>query len=213
MALQALSGTKGTARTQSTPAEMAPSNPLGDGKSADLELVGRIRSGDGAAFEAMYRQHATRLYNLASRMSGAQGDADDLLQDIFLLAYRKIGSFRGESSLGTWLYRLAMNHCLDVLRNKQTRMGQQTDSMDEPEAMPVASPVPVLGAVSRIDLERAIDSLPAACRAAFLLHDVEGFGHQEVGAMLGISEGTSKSQVHKARMRIRSYLAHGNKES
>ena len=75
--------------------------------------------------------------------------------------------------------------------------------------MPVASRVPVVGAVSRIDLERAIDTLPAACRAAFLLHDVEGFGHQEVGAMLGISEGTSKSQVHKARMRIRSYLAHG----
>ena len=106
-----------------------------------------------------------------------------------------------------------MNHCLDVLRNRQTRMGQQTDSLDEPDATPVASPVPVLGAVSRIDLERAIESLPPACRAAFLLHDVEGFGHQEVGAMLGISEGTSKSQVHKARMRIRSYLAHGASES
>ena len=180
-------------------------------KSADLDLVGRIRSGDGAAFELLYRQHATRLYNLASRMLGARGEADDLLQDIFLLAYRKIGSFRGESSLGTWLYRLAMNHCLDVLRNRQTRMGMQTDSLDEPDATPVASPVPVVGAVSRIDLERAIETLPPACRAAFLLHDVEGFGHQEVGAMLGISEGTSKSQVHKARMRIRSYLAHGLK--
>lgn len=189
---------------------MAPSNPIGEAKTADLELVGRIKAGDGAAFEALYRQHANRLYNLASRMIGANGEADDLLQDIFLLAYRKIGSFRGESSVGTWLYRLAMNHCLDVLRNRQTRMGQQTDSLDEPDAMPVASPVPVLGAVSRIDLERAIDTLPPACRAAFLLHDVEGFGHQEVGAMLGISEGTSKSQVHKARLRIRSYLAHGN---
>jgi RNA polymerase sigma-70 factor (ECF subfamily) len=189
---------------------MVPSNPAGDAKSADLDLVGRIRSGDGAAFETLYRQHATRLYNLASRMIGTHGEADDLLQDIFLLAYRKLGSFRGESSLGTWLYRLAMNHCLDVLRNRQTRMGQQTDSLDEPDA--VASRVPVLGAVSRIDLERAIESLPPACRAAFLLHDVEGFGHQEVGTMLGISEGTSKSQVHKARMRIRSYLAHGLKK-
>ncbi|HET9705786.1 MAG TPA: RNA polymerase sigma factor [Vicinamibacterales bacterium] len=178
-------------------------------RNADLELVGRIKSGDGSAFEALYRQHATRLYNLASRMIGGHGEADDLLQDIFLLAYRKLGSFRGESSLGTWLYRLAMNHCLDVLRNRQTRMGQQTDSLDEPDAMPVASPVPLVGAVSRIDLERAIEALPPACRAAFLLHDVEGFGHQEVGAMLGISEGTSKSQVHKARMRIRTYLAHG----
>jgi RNA polymerase sigma-70 factor (ECF subfamily) len=176
-------------------------------RSADAELVGRIRSGDGTAFEVLYRQHATRLYNLTSRMIGTRGEADDVLQEIFLLAYRKIGSFRGESSLGTWLYRLAMNHCLDVLRNRQTRMGQQTDSLDEPDAPAVASPVPVVGAVSRIDLERAIEALPAACRAAFLLHDVEGFGHQEVGAMLGISEGTSKSQVHKARMRIRAYLS------
>ena len=186
---------------------MAPSNPSSDVKSADLELVERILGGEGSAFEALYRQHATRLYNLASRMTGAKGEADDLLQDIFLLAYRKIGSFRGESSLGTWLYRLAMNHCLDVLRNRQTRMGQQTDSLDEPEAAPVASPVPILSAVSRIDLERAIAALPPACRSAFLLHDVEGFGHQEVGTMLGVSEGTSKSQVHKARMRIRTYLA------
>lgn len=188
---------------------MSPSNPTSDVKSADLDLVERIRGGDGTAFEALYRQHATRLYNLASRMTGAKGEADDLLQDIFLLAYRKIASFRGDSSLGTWLYRLAMNHCLDVLRNRQTRMGQQTDSLDEPEAAPVASPVPILSAVSRIDLERAIAALPPACRAAFLLHDVEGFGHHEVGTMLGVSEGTSKSQVHKARMRIRAYLANG----
>jgi RNA polymerase sigma-70 factor, ECF subfamily len=138
-------------------------------------------------------------------MAGTANDADDLLQDIFLLAYRKIGSFRGDSSLGTWLYRLAMNHCLDVLRSRQQRMGQQTDSLDADGAQEPAS-APVLGAVSRIDLDRAIGRLPHACRAAFLLHDVEGFGHQEVGAILGISEGTSKSQVHKARLRIRSYL-------
>lgn len=197
-----------TARGSTSP-RTPPSKPPGDVSNADLELVGRIRSGDGSAFEALYRQHATRLYNLASRMVGSRSEADDVLQEIFLLAYRKLGSFRGESSLGTWLYRLAMNHCLDVLRNRQTRMGQQTDSLDEPDAAPLASPVPLVGAVSRIDLERAIDALPPACRAAFLLHDVEGFGHQEVGAMLGISEGTSKSQVHKARMRIRLYLAHG----
>ena len=186
---------------------MPPSKPTEEMTHADLELVERVRSGDGSAFEALYRQHATRLYNLANRMVGSRADADDLLQDIFLIAYRKLGSFRGESTLGTWLYRLAMNHCLDVLRNRRTRMGMQTDSLDEPDAMPVASPLPVVTAVSRIDLERAIAALPPACRAAFLLHDVEGFGHQEVGAMLGVTEGTSKSQVHKARMRIRAYLA------
>jgi RNA polymerase sigma-70 factor (ECF subfamily) len=174
-------------------------------RGADLELAGRIRSGDGAAFEELYHQHAARLYNLAYRMAGTANDAEDLLQDIFLLAYRKLGSFRGESSLGTWLYRLAMNHCLDVLRSRQTRMGHQTDSLDEDGAAePPAAPA--LGAVSRIDLDRAIGQLPHACRAAFLLHDVEGFGHHEVGAILGISEGTSKSQVHKARLRIRAYL-------
>lgn len=197
---------------------MAPSKPTGDVRNADLELAGKIRSGDGMAFEALYQQHSTRLYNLAYRMAGTASDAEDLLQDIFLLAYRKVGSFRGESSLGTWLYRLAMNHCLDVLRSRQVRMGQQTDSLDEDSApVPTAAPAlgsphaaaawgTPLGAVSRIDLERAIGRLPHACRAAFLLHDVEGFGHQEVGSILGISEGTSKSQVHKARLRIRAYL-------
>jgi RNA polymerase sigma-70 factor (ECF subfamily) len=185
---------------------MIPSKSSGAVRSTDLDLAGRIKSGDSAAFEALYQQHASRLYNLASRMSGGGSEAEDLLQDIFLLAYRKVGSYRGESSLGTWLYRLAMNHCLDVFRSRQARMGQLTDSMDEPDAAPVAEPGPVLGAVSRIDLERAIQALPPACRAAFLLHDVEGFGHQEVAEILGVSEGTSKSQVHKARLRIRARL-------
>jgi RNA polymerase sigma-70 factor (ECF subfamily) len=184
---------------------MSPSKTTGDVRNADLELAGRIRSGDGTAFETLYQQHAPRLYNLAYRMAGTATDADDLLQDIFLLAYRKVGSFRGESSLGTWLYRLAMNHCLDVLRSRQSRQEQQTDSLDEDGAAPPQA-APALGAVSRIDLDRAIGRLPRACRAAFLLHDVEGFGHQEVGTILGISEGTSKSQVHKARLRIRAYL-------
>jgi RNA polymerase sigma-70 factor, ECF subfamily len=189
----------------STPIAMSPSKTTGDVRTADLELAGRIRLGDGTAFETLYQQHAPRLYNLAYRMAGTANDADDLLQDIFLLAYRKVGSYRGESSLGTWLYRLAMNHCLDVLRSRQTRNSQQTDSIDEESGEPPAAS-PALGAVSRIDLERAIERLPQACRAAFLLHDVEGFGHQEVGTILGISEGTSKSQVHKARLRIRAYL-------
>lgn len=189
---------------------MSSSKPAGDVRAADLALVERIRSGDGAAFEELYQQYATRLYNLAYRMASSAQDADDLLQDIFLLAYRKVSSFRGESSLGTWLYRLAMNHCLDVLRSRQAKMSQQTDSLDAENAAPVASPgTPAMGAVSRIDLERAIGTLPRACRAAFLLHDVEGFGHNEVGTILGISEGTSKSQVHKARLRIRAYLTQG----
>ena len=186
---------------------MPPSKPAGEVRRADLELAGRVRAGDGPAFEELYRQYSTRLYNLAYRMAGSPHDADDLLQDIFLLAYRKLASFRGESSLGTWLYRLAMNHCLDVLRSRQQRMGQQTDSLDEPDALPLASATPAPGGISRIDLQRAIGSLPDACRAAFLLHDVEGLAHNEVAEVLGISEGTSKSQVHKARLRIRAYMS------
>jgi RNA polymerase sigma-70 factor (ECF subfamily) len=185
---------------------MPPSKFSGDVRSADLELAARIRAGDGGAFEELYRQHASRLYSLAYRMAGGPSEADDLLQDIFLLVYRKLGSFRGESTLGTWLYRLAMNHCLDALRSRQARMGQQTDSLDEEGAVEIAS-TPPMTAVNQMDLERAIGTLPPACRAAFLLHDVEGFGHQEIGTILGISEGTSKSQVHKARLRIRKYLA------
>ena len=192
--------------TASTPLDMASSKPLGDVKSADLDLVSRIQTGDGNAFEELYRQHATRLYNLAYRMTGGPTEAEDLLQDIFLLVYRKVASFRGDASLGSWLYRLAMNHCLDVLRSRQARMGQQTDSLDE-EGAPEIAAAPAIGAVKRIDLERAIETLPPACRAAFLLHDVEGFGHEEVGSILGISEGTSKSQVHKARTRLRAMLS------
>jgi RNA polymerase sigma-70 factor, ECF subfamily len=186
---------------------MLTSKTPGEARSADLQLVERCRGGDDSAFEELYRRHAGRLYNLAYRMAPSPQDAEDLLQDIFLLAHRKLEGFRGESSLGTWLYRLAMNHCLDVLRHRHTRMGQHTDSLDAPEAPQVAARVPLLGGVSRLDLERAIARLPPACRAAFLLHDVEGLGHLEVAKVLGVSEGTSKSQVHKARMRIRAYLS------
>jgi len=171
---------------------------------ADATLVARCRAGDGTAFEQIYTRHAGRVYSLAYRMVGA-AEAEDLVQDIFLLAHRKLAGFRGDSSLGTWLYRMATNHCLDVLRSRQARMSERTSSLDAPEAIEPSAPS-LSGRVPPVDLERAIQALPAACRAAFVLHDVEGFGHLEVGAALGISEGTSKSQVHKARMRIRAFL-------
>jgi RNA polymerase sigma-70 factor (ECF subfamily) len=183
----------------------APSNLMADeSRLADTELVERCLNGDLGAFEDLYRLHSTRLYNLAFRMVGNAADAEDLLQDIFLTVYRKLESFRGASALGTWLYRLGMNVCLDRLRSKAARQDQATDTLDERLSSPqVASG---LGGVSRIDLERAIQSLPQGSRAAFLLHDVEGFDHTEVGQILGVAEGTSKSQVHKARLRIREFL-------
>ena len=177
-------------------------------RADDLELARRCRDGDAAAFEALYRAHAGRLFGLLTRMTGSAHDAEDLLQDVFVHAHRKLASFRGESSLGTWLYRLAVNQCLDHLRGKQSRMARATASLDEDEAPEPAAPSPALPApIARIDLERAIAQLPEGCRAAFVLHDVEGLDHREVGAALGISEGTSKSQVHKARMRLRDLLA------
>jgi RNA polymerase sigma-70 factor (ECF subfamily) len=177
-------------------------------RAVDLELAERCRHGDAAAFEQLYRAHAGRLYNLVFRMAGSAQEADDLLQEVFLHAYRKLGSFRGDSSLGTWLYRLAVNHCLDFLRGRQSRMARLTDSLDEEGAAEPAAAAPIVPtALSRMDLDRAIAQLPPGCRAAFVLHDVEGYEHHEVARLLGISEGTSKSQVHKARMKLRSMLS------
>ena len=175
--------------------------------AADLELAQRCRQGDAFAFEQMYRAHAGRLYSVIVRMVGSTQDAEDVLQDVFLIAHRKLGSFRGDSSLGTWLYRMAVNHCLDVLRGRHARMSKATSSIDDEDAAEPAAAAPVVpAAVSRIDLERAIARLPDGCRAAFVLHDVEGFEHNEVARLLGVSEGTSKSQVHKARTKLRAML-------
>ena len=170
----------------------------------DAELVTRSQAGDGAAFEMIYRQHAPRVYSLACRMAGSPEDGEDLLQEIFLQAHRKLGSFKGDSAFGTWLYRLAVNHCLDYVRSRQAKMTKLTESLD---AQAAAEPVARRETpIARLDLDRALERLPDGCREAFVLHDVEGFDHKEVGAMLGIAEGTSKSQVFKARMKLRTLL-------
>jgi len=169
-----------------------------------VDLVARYRAGDADAFETLYRQHAARIYTLACRMAGSPEDGEDLLQEIFLQAHRKLDSFKGDASIGTWLYRLALNHCLDYVRSRQARMSKVTDTLDADTSMePTARrETPI----ARIDLDRAIERLPEGCREAFVLHDVEGFDHKEVGALLGIAEGTSKSQVFKARMKLRGFL-------
>ena len=169
-----------------------------------MDLVARYRAGDADAFETLYRQHAARIYTLACRMAGSPEDGEDLLQEIFLQAHRKLDSFKGDASIGTWLYRLALNHCLDYVRSRQARMSRVTDTLDADTSMePIARrETPI----ARIDLDRAIERLPEGCREAFVLHDVEGFDHKEVGALLGIAEGTSKSQVFKARMKLRGFL-------
>jgi RNA polymerase sigma-70 factor (ECF subfamily) len=174
-----------------------------DGDGADL--VARCQAGNVDAFAELYRQHAPRVFALACRMGGSTETGEDLLQEIFLRAHRKIHGFKGDSTVGTWLYRLAINHCLDFVRSRRVKMDKATDSLDRDgsTAPGAARDSPV----ERIDLERAIRQLPPGCREAFVLHDVEGYEHREIAQMLGIAEGTSKSQVFKARLKLRAVLA------
>ena len=179
----------------------------GAGRADDLALVERCRKGDLSAFETIYRTHSGRLYSVACRMLGNPADAEDLLQEIFLAAHRKLDSVRGESALGTWLYRLATNLCLDHLRSRAVRSSQMTGALDDqPLLADSGSRKLAERPVAKMDLERAVAQLPEGCRTAFVLHDVEGHEHREVADKLGSAEGTSKSQVHKARLRLRAIL-------
>ena len=176
-------------------------------RAEELALVERCRRGDVGAFETMYRRHSGRLYSVACRMLGNPADAEDMLQEIFLAAHRKLESFRGEAALGTWLYRLGTNLCLDYLRSRAAKSGQLTDAIDDEPALADAGSRRLADqTVTKMDLERALAQLPEGCRSAFVLHDVEGLEHKEVADILGIAEGTSKSQVHKARLRLRGML-------
>ena len=173
---------------------------------ADLALVQQCRDHVPGAFERLYRTHAPRLFGLACRLVG-RTEAEDLLQEIFLTAYRKLEQYKGDATLATWLFRLATNLCLDHLRSRGARLTKMTETIDdEPEAN-VAGIGPIGGSIDRMDLERAIAALPAGYRTAFVLHDVEGLGHREIAEALGVSEGTSKSQLHRARLRLRAALS------
>jgi len=173
-----------------------------------MALVRRCLQGVPGAFDELYRTYAPRLFGLACRMVG-RVEAEDLLQEIFLSAHRKLGQYQGQSALGTWLFRLAANQCIDHLRSRATRLGQATDTLED-DVESGASSGPILGTVDRLDIERALAALPPRARSVFVLHDVEGLEHQEIASMLGIAEGTSKSQLHKARLRLRHLLAPGS---
>jgi RNA polymerase sigma-70 factor, ECF subfamily len=182
--------------------------PAASARQDELALVERCRDGDLGAFEEVYRTHSGRLYSVAFRMVGNAADAEDLLQEIFLAAHRKLESFRGESALGTWLYRLAVNLCLDYLRSRTGRAIQVTDALDDEHPLADGESRGLAErTVTKMDLERALAQLPEGCRMAFVLHDVEGLEHREVAQAMGIAEGTSKSQVHKARLKLRALLS------
>ncbi len=169
------------------------------------DLVARCQAGDVDAFAELYALHSAKIFSLAARMAGSRESGEDLLQEIFLQAWRKIGGFKGDAAIGTWLYRLALNHCLDFVRGRQAKMDKATGPIeDDTWSRPVAAPRDT--PAERIDLERALQQLPDGCREVFVLHDVEGYEHREIAAMLGIAEGTSKSQVFKARMKLRALL-------
>ena len=183
---------------------------------SDLELVKRAQEGDSDAFAVLFHNHKARLYSVCLRMTNNTAEAEDLTQDAFLQVFRKLSTFRGDSALSTWLYRIAVNTVLMHFRKKALRQ----ISLDEPynqDAKQVRREYGsrddrLVGSVDRIALARAIKDLPDGYRTIFLLHEVEGYEHQEIAELLDCSVGNSKSQLHKAKLRIRELLAQGRQE-
>ncbi|HEX8709371.1 MAG TPA: RNA polymerase sigma factor [Pyrinomonadaceae bacterium] len=174
---------------------------------SDYELAQKASAGDVSAFEDLYRRHFKRVYALCMRMTGNPEEAEDLTQETFTHLYNKIGSFRGESAFTTWLHRMTVNQVLMHFRRRKSRPEFTTPEGETPiqivQGTENQNKMPV---VDRIMLENAISKLPAGYRSVFVLHDVEGHEHNEIAAMLGISEGTSKSQLHKARLKLRQLI-------
>jgi RNA polymerase sigma-70 factor (ECF subfamily) len=178
----------------------------------DLDLVRRAQQGDSDAFASLFYAHKPRIYSVCLRMTNNTAGAEDLTQDAFLQVFRKLSTFRGDSALSTWLYRIAVNTVLMHFRKKALRQ----ISLDEPynqDARQVrreygSKDDRLIGSVDRIALTRAIKELPAGYRTIFLLHEVEGYEHQEIAQLLDCSVGNSKSQLHKAKLRIRELLGY-----
>jgi RNA polymerase sigma-70 factor (ECF subfamily) len=175
---------------------------------SDTELVRAVAAGDSEAFEKLYEQHHRRVYSLCFRMLGGVQQAEDLTQEVFLQVFRKIGSFRGDSAFTTWLHRLTVNQVLMHFRKRGVKLEHTSEEGDFSAV--VETPLQStrrISMVDRIALERAISELPPGYRTVFVLHDVEGYEHEEIASTLGVTVGTSKSQLHKARMRLRELLA------
>ena len=172
-------------------------------RDADAALVCRAVDGDAAAFEQLYRRHAGRVHGTILRLVGRdRARAEELTQDAFVQAWRRLGSFRFESAFATWLHRLGVNIALMDLRIRRDE-----DAMDDEELQAVAGFDVPFCAAERGDLERAVAALPTRARAVLVLHDVEGFKHEEISAQLGMAVGSSKAQLHRARGLLRRALA------
>ncbi len=179
--------------------------------SVDAETLARAQAGDHRAFAEIYSLHKRRIYSLCLRMVGSVSEAEDLTQEAFLQLHRKIATFRGDSAFSTWLHRLAINVVLMQLRKKGLSLISLDEAMEPaPEERPGRSfgepDLNLSGAIDRLALQRAIEDLPAGYRLIFVLHDIEGFEHNEIADMLNCSIGNSKSQLHKARLKLRDEL-------
>jgi RNA polymerase sigma-70 factor (ECF subfamily) len=176
------------------------------------EIIHLAQRGDAAAFEHLYQSHSRRVYALCLRMVGNPTEAEDLTQEAFLQMYRKIQTFRGESSFSTWLHRVTVNIVLMKLRRKKPAEVSLEENTERDEESPSPrnefgeTDLRLTGSIDRINLQRAIEQLPPGFKAIFILHDVQGYKHNEIGGILGCSTGNSKSQLHKARMRLRALL-------
>jgi len=178
---------------------------------SDAELIERAQRGEESAFEALYHAHKRRVYRLCLRMVGNTAEAEELTQEAFLRVFRKIHMFRGDSAFSTWLHRLSVNIVLMRLRKKRVKEVNFEDSddgakSDRPRRDFGAPDLSLTGVVDRLTLKHAVAKLPPGCREVFVLHDVLGCEHHEIAAKLGYSIGNSKSQLHKARMRLRKLL-------
>jgi RNA polymerase sigma-70 factor, ECF subfamily len=165
--------------------------------------VALAAAGDASAFERLYRTHVARIHSLTRRMLGTH-EADEVTQDIFVRTWQKLGQFRGESAFSTWLHRLAVNV---VIERRRTFAINRERMSDDPTALDFATVAPARSDLA-VDFEHAIERLPAGAREILVLHDVEGYKHREIASMLGIATGTSKRQLHRARMLMRRYLGH-----
>ncbi|HYM00945.1 MAG TPA: RNA polymerase sigma factor [Blastocatellia bacterium] len=179
--------------------------------ATDIELARAAATGDSEAFEQLYRNHYRRVYSLCLRMLGDPTLAEDLTQEVFLQVYRKIGSFRGDSAFTTWLHSLTVNQVLMHFRKRGVKLEQTADEAEF--ANIVDTPLQStrrISIVDRVALDKAVAQLPPGYRTVFVLHDVEGYEHEEIADMLKVTVGTSKSQLHKARMRLRQLLGKEN---
>ncbi|MGI8812279.1 MAG: RNA polymerase sigma factor [Pyrinomonadaceae bacterium] len=188
--------------------EGASPQPIASVSTAtDFVLTQAAGKGDMVAFEEIYQRHHRRVYSICLRMLQNAFEAEDLTQDVFIQLYRKIGSFRGDSAFTTWLHRMTVNQVLMHFRKRTVKFEKTTEEGETPVQIVPGTDNPFkMPVVDKIALENAIDQLPKGYKNVFVLHDVEGFEHEEVANILGCSVGTSKSQLHKARLKLRKLL-------